>query len=474
MRTSRLIAVVILASSLLSLVWVFVVPIFQPPDEDVHFDYTISIYTANRLLLAKEKSIVPWRRAMFPISHPYTWHLIVRTGTFDIKGTREVKVPPSYGTHAYYRSIDATLPPSAEQYNNPWLIAGYPFLYYALAAFWMKAIALFDPSLTTLFFGARILSVLLTAIGLAAAAGIVRRLGASPAQTVVYTAALGFFPLTSFVSAAIQPDNLAFALANVSLWLAFALRDAGSVRARRRLAIALGLAMALLAVTKYHTFLCVFVAAGACLLTRRKDLLRLAIAVLTPLLIAGSLQMVINGGMQTQMQAHHPAIGFRLALKNAIVDYIGGGFCFRGFWWLSGWNKLQVTFPADALVKKSLMFGTWIVLALTAIRMMRGWFRSFRARRLAPLFSNMFLNSLLLFAAIMLVLHVITSNYFLAQGRHWYPFLPALLWLGCFYAPNLFRGKVARSLTWAMLLLLTSYSMIAAYAALHDVVTRFY
>jgi hypothetical protein len=466
MRASRLTAAVIAASCILSSIWAFVVPIFQPPDEDVHFDYAISIFTANRLILAREKPAAMWHHAMFPVAHPYTWHLIVRTGTFDIKGQREVKVPPAYGTRAYYRGIDVTQPRSAEHHNNPWIMLGYPFFYYALAAVWMKAIALATPSLTTLFFGARMLSVLLLAIGLAAAAGIVRRLGASPAQTAVYTAAVGFFPLTSFVSSAIQPDNLAFTLAQVCLWLALA---------RRRFTAALGIALALLAVTKYHTFVCVFVAVVAYLIrhVERKDFLR----ILTPLLIAGAVQLAINGGMRTQMSAGHPAIGFRLALKNAIIDYIGGGFCFRGFWWLAGWNKLNVTFfhPAiDSFVKKAILYGAWIVIALAALRLLQVWLRSFRARRLAPLVSNVFLNSLLLFIAVMFALHILTNNYFLAQGRHWYPFLPALFWLGCFYVPRLFPRHLARSFSWLMLVLLLSYSLVGAYAALHDVVDRFY
>jgi len=358
-----------------------------------------------------------------------------------------------------------------------------------VAAGWMRAIWFFDPSLPALFFGARMLSVLLLAIGLYAAFSIVRLLGAPPARAALFTAAVGLFPLTSFVSAAVQPDMLAFTLVNVSIWIALQLQQPLSPRARRGLTAVLGLCLALLWLTKYHTAFCVFLPVVAYLLHRtwrleRRDLPRVVLAIAAPLLLAGALQLAINRGMQTEMNVVRPTAGFFAATKNALVDYAGGGFFFKGFWWLSGWNRLNVvigTPTTDALVKSSILRISWIVLGVAALRIVHGWWRAFRASRrgaaqrvIAALLSNIFLNSFLLFAAVMLALHVLTNNFFLAQGRQWFPFLTATLWLGVFYVPGLFRPRLQRALSWALVLLLFSYSLVTAYYAFDDMVNRFY
>src|SRR5687768_10376965 len=43
-------AAIVLSACLLSIIWVFRVPILQNPDETSHIDYVFSIYSAGRLL----------------------------------------------------------------------------------------------------------------------------------------------------------------------------------------------------------------------------------------------------------------------------------------------------------------------------------------------------------------------------------------------------------------------------------------
>jgi len=68
-------AIVILLAGGLSTVWVFLVPIFQAPDEPAHFDYAASIYTAHRLITLNDGS-PDW------IVNPYTKYLM-RAADFD-------------------------------------------------------------------------------------------------------------------------------------------------------------------------------------------------------------------------------------------------------------------------------------------------------------------------------------------------------------------------------------------------------
>src|SRR5205814_4174588 len=62
-----ILTVIVVSSALLSLFWVFKVPILQNPDENSHIDYAFSIYSAGRLLNV--------RRA------PSGWNVHARPGT---------------------------------------------------------------------------------------------------------------------------------------------------------------------------------------------------------------------------------------------------------------------------------------------------------------------------------------------------------------------------------------------------------
>jgi len=489
----------IAASCTLSLIWVFVVPMFQTPDEDVHFDYAISLYTAKRLLFAREKPVAEISLASpyVPKVHPFTWHLMVRTRALEMRGNPRVAAARDYGSISFFKRTDLERPTVTVPYKNPWLITEYPVAYYALAAAWMRAISPRGGSLSLTFFAARILSVVLLAAGLCAAFRIVRILGMPPVRAVLFIAAVGLFPLTSFVSSAIQPDNLAFALVNIAVLLALEIQQSHPLRTRRWLTIALGLCLALLTITKYHTALCVLIAALAAVFYRtwrmeRRELFRTALTILTPIVLAAALQAAINWGGHAQLRnlgsyssaATRVPPGMAFRVKAAIVDYIGGGTTFHGFWGLFGWNDTAlviVNHRFNTTLRRAILWVTWIVIAAALLRVMHVWLRLFRLHRHRPtgtaigaLLSNVFLNSYLLFAALMLALYVITGNGFTAQGRNWYPFITGIFWLGVWYAPGLFRGRVRESLRWLLLSLILSYSLASVYYGLAAVVHRFY
>ena len=59
-------AVIVLASSLVALAWVFYVPMFEAPDETVHFEYSAALYIAGGLIAPRDlaHTSVPAGRAI--------------------------------------------------------------------------------------------------------------------------------------------------------------------------------------------------------------------------------------------------------------------------------------------------------------------------------------------------------------------------------------------------------------------------
>src|SRR5262249_13081844 len=151
----------------------------------------------------------------------------------------------------------------------------------------------FSARLTVLFFGARIFSVLLLIPSLLLAYAVARELRFTKKRALLFTSIVGFFPLTTFVSSYVQPDNLSFTA--VMLWCYLALlvrRKPGQVRP----VALLGLALALLLATKYHFYLAVLVPVLAMLVSDRllrswrPSWMRTLALLLLPSLVVGAVE----------------------------------------------------------------------------------------------------------------------------------------------------------------------------------------
>src|ERR1700675_579529 len=265
--------VIIVSASLLSLFWVFTVPILQNPDEDAHVDYAFSIYSAGRLLNSRrppsgwnvhERAGTLNQATRWHITHQYTLYLSDSTDFQRLKFHAEEKVSPDYGTVVYYQRLDRNAPhspadvPDLQAQDNPWvitLVTGYPFGYYALEAVWLWIIAKFTGSVVSLFFGARILSVVLFACSLVVNYATTRELRLGKARALALTFIVAFFPLTTFVSSSIQPDNLAFLLMLLCVYLSLLIHRGSHYW----LLTLLGTALGILLVTKYQFYLFTFV-----------------------------------------------------------------------------------------------------------------------------------------------------------------------------------------------------------------------
>src|SRR5262249_50710737 len=89
--------------------------------------------------------------------------------------------------------------------------------------------------------------------------GIMRELHFKAAYALLLTALVGFFPMTTFVAAYIQPDNLALTLCSLCWYLALVSRRKSD---SMTLLACLGMALGALLVTKQHFYLCCFLTIG--------------------------------------------------------------------------------------------------------------------------------------------------------------------------------------------------------------------
>jgi hypothetical protein len=486
--------------------WVIVVPMFEAADEDLHFDYAMSIYSAGRLILARELPVAVMTRVsgVAPNTHPVTHHLAVRSEHDRIRFHPEEKVPAGYGSRAFFRRINETMLPYDPQLRNPWLITGYPFGYYALTAACLRLVSLWRADPVTLFFAARCLSVALLIISLSIAWAYLRRTGTNAARSLALIVVAGLFPYTTFVASYIQPDNLSFALVMVACYLSLVARQA--IRSGRPTASLFftGLVLGCLLVTKYHFFLCVGIAVLPMLFVEiasrpsdERRWLRTAALLIVPSIVAGAMQLNVHHGAQVTwyhrarqaqgLEALHSLgypkyIGTRLV--GAIENYFAGGTTFRGFWGVFGWSDTPLISGDDlwtVVIRGMLLAGSVIVLLLMLVRVIQVIAKLARISRRRILFairvalSNPLANSYFAFVFFMLFIYVWLNNRFLAQARNWFPYTVIIFWFAVQYAPRaLPLPRARRLLSAAILVALAAYSVVGALYAIPVIRARFY
>jgi hypothetical protein len=507
---ARLVLVAIIAISAgLSIRWTFLVPIYQAPDEPVHLDYALCLYEHGGLFRANDVAIA--RRAMqqprfrgFPwiyyLVHPYSLYLWERTEQGTICFNASARMPPGYGTRAYYRALDRDAPTATDIHISipPAQAYGYPFGYYGLLALWLRFLHCFSGRLTVLFFGARLLSTVLLICTLCLIHATLRRIGCRSVFASFLTACIGFFPLTTMIASSIQPDNLSFTLVSLVLYLAVRARDWAGERLP---VIGLGLALGALLVTKQHFFVAaaapsvaMLMAAGFRRRFQRWQWFRLTFALATPTAVLGGIYCWTIWGLDYHpLRASPPLHGAHgvqkllvLAeeLRKALLDYYAG-VTHDSFWGQFGWMDTPLVIRGAhtmALIRIMIQLVTWLVIGLTMIRMeqvgARLWVVARRrgigvAGRLV--LGDVLLNSYLLFTVLMVILYVRTDNFFRAQGRNWLPFLLPIFMMGLVYAPRALCLRAARRwLSRGMAAGLLVFAAAGAYSAPGNIQARFY
>lgn len=494
---------------MLSLYWAFLVPIYQAPDEPSHLDYALSIYGNHGLLNLRDK---PSESTYFAFAHPVTNYLIRKTGFLNVVFESSIGMAPDYGRKAYYAELNRGAPATGSKPDkNPFIVALYPFGYYALVAGWLGVLGPLHLSVVNTVFAARILSVLLLAVTLLLTYAVARELKVKPALALTLTGIIGFLPLTSFVSSYVQPDNLSFTL--VTLCMYMALRTRREAFAGRWIA-GLGLALGALLVTKYQFYVCVLIPILAMLVSERLfaraqghwfKSATLA-ALLAPSIVLGAAQawVVAGGGSVgavstngTQFTVSTAAFyqnlhgglqaffWYVVADLRQAFDYFYIGPSSQSFWGVFGWLDTPVRIHSQQvsdLVQGVEVAATIVILVLMLLRMehvvgrliaiaLRGRWRW--ALRIA--FANPFLNSYLIFTVFMFSLWVLTNATFGPQGRNWLPYLLPAFSVGAIYAPKVLRHRRSRTVFSGLVIAgLVSYCAIGGYYSIKTIKQRYY
>jgi hypothetical protein len=484
-------SVIILAAAGLALYWVFLVPIYQSPDEFLHLDYALCISERGGLYRATEMK--SWPGYPSYCAHPYTDYLVRRTDWQFVRHNPEAKVSPAYGTRAYFRDL-AREAPAREAVRvecAPALVSTYPCGYYSLLGFWIRGLRLVTDNVVVMFFGARIFSVVLLILTLLFTYGTVRRLFGRRGFALFMTAAVGLLPLTTFVSSYVQPDNLSLTLTSACFYLA--------VRARqepgRRWTIALlGLALGGLLLTKVHFYLCVALAVAAMVVTQtlaapqaqRRWVTTLGLLA-TPSLFAGWLDLWVAAGVT------HPYTGLIpqgertpvvAAIKFAFIEYYIG-HTHDSFWGTFGWMDTPLVIGdarTDLNVKTFILAVSLALMVLTLLRFEQVLSRLFRVARrgrwrtaLRLLGANPLANSYVLFTVVMFGLYLKIGNAFGSQGRNWLPFLLPIFLLGIVEAPKaLTLRRVRRVASGLVAAALAAFVLVGSCYAVRAIQNRFY
>jgi hypothetical protein len=483
--------------------WALVLPIFLSPDEDSHYDYALTLYTAARPMR-------PAENVVGRDTQPVVAYLMSATHARQQRLDTAVGADPGYGGAAYFRALDAGAPHvDARAMHDgpivpvPYISRLYPIGYYALAAL---AIGLGDrlthgSAVAEVLF-ARFLSVALLVPTLLFTWLALRELALGTRKALAILACTALLPLTAWMAGYVQPDNLVCALVAPALYVA--------LRLRRRpddtvLLAALGLLLAALMATKQQYFLAVFIPIAAMLAARAP--LRLsaatlrwpALLTLPPLLAFAATEPMLRdtpGGGGVCRSESHLAAGNALGIAHAasflvhgIHTTITGSFLgtsgLDSFWLAyTAYRNTDLVLGNPTLTTAAIvaiaaltavvaaLFLARVVLIvprLVAVGRTRGW-RS--VARIAT--SNVLVNAYLCYLAILCGFEMSIGGYIPVQGRYFLPFVSAVWLIAVVIAPRALPRRFGRAFGGVLLTLILSFDLVACaftFPSLHD---RFY
>jgi hypothetical protein len=495
-RPAWIAAAIIIVATSLAAGWALYLPMLLSPDEDSHYDYALTLYTAGRTMRPDEK--IQGRD-----THPSLEYLMTRTHVRQMRLNERVRAEPGYGTPDYLRALDAQAPPiDVQRFKNgpivpvPYISRLYPFGYYALGAGAISLATLSAPhSIVRQFYFVRFLSVALLPITLFFTWLSFRELGLGERRSLLLLAAVAFLPLTAWMAGSVQPDNLVCALAAAIVFTALRLRrDPQNLR----IYLALGLLLAALIATKRHYFASLFLPIALLAgvrLWRPFDLKRTAAAML---LLAG---LPVLGFLATE-----PALktlpgasgvcllssgggsprdvylaGLHEAFVNTFLDSLGT----RSFWnSYSAYRNsyIDIGSPAVTHAIVTMIPGlTLIVAALFLIRTAQNAVRVARVARrrgtlsaLRIVSSNVLVNGYLTFFAILWTYELMVGGHVGIQGRYWLPFLAAIWYITVQIAPRALPRSYAKAATIVLLAMILIYDAGATAFAFPSIHARFY
>ncbi len=425
-------------------------PPFEQPDELAHADYAFTFFDAGRPFHVEAP------RLRTEVSKQATY-LAGAVGYRAMRYNPFATVSSEYGTAAFFRSVDAHAPARSERApapraDMPYVAGLYPAGYYALEAGTMLlASTLTAGSLVAAFFAARLANVALLGITLVAAYVVFRRSGLGGTTSLVAVAAVGFFPLESWVSGYIQPDDLVATLFTVTI--ALSLRSRRHARAPGDAPYAtfvgIGLLIAATAFTKVHyafALWLVVVPAMALRIRRAKRLVdatallvacaalpalayELATTALTPLgHIVSARAWVASAGVRSPSLAGALASVLRNGLRTFGDAYFGGA-AFAGFWAHFGMHGVTF-FPgrSGSIASRGIVVLSAITVALFIVVESKIAVRLARVARKRSLLAALRLavsatpvNAYCIVSAMLIGIAAVANGGLALQGRYWLP-----------------------------------------------------
>jgi hypothetical protein len=489
---SRLgLALIVLGAVTLAAYWAFLVPIGMAPDEPGHWDYAMCMVERGGLYRARNMPpIIPHY-----LVHPQAKHLWFASGGDHTFQSPSARAPADYGRPEFFAKLNATAPVrSAGDYRTPpCYVAFYTYGYYGLLALWIGAMRLFTSQVVALYFGSRLFNVVLLALSLILSYKIARKLGFSAAFALCLTATIGFFPMTTFVSAYIQPDNLSFTLVSLSLYLALLARQQPD---KRSLVAWLGIALGALLVTKQHFYLCCLVPIVTMLATQyrhsglgARECCWRAVLLFLPSVLFGIPYLWSIWGTRPYYSASagHPGSAILYVVdgfKRAFFDfYSGTTHC--SFYGIFGCLDTPLVIKGDRTTEFIFIIiqsFSYVLIGLTlwrleqvGSRLLQLWHKGRRMMALRIACSNPVLNSYFVFTLFMFFIYIRTDNHIGAQGRNWLPFMVPMFLTSLVYAPRaltLRRVQRIASLTVASALIV--FTACGSYYGVRTIKNRFY
>jgi hypothetical protein len=486
----------------LAAVWMLLLPIFLSPDEDSHYDYALTLYSAGRPVSASENRVGR-------DTHPVVAYLMQATHARQQRLDRDVGADPGYGTLAYYRNLDKFAPHvSRAAFHDsridpaPYISKLYPIGYYALVAAAIASVAgITHDSAVADFFVARSLSVLFLVPTLIFTWLSMLKLSISPKRALLVLACIALLPLSNWTAASIQPDNLAYLLVTAGLYVALRLRDEpSSVPLQAILGVLLG---ALLGV-KQHYFAAVFLATLA-MLAPRLDFRRHAIAgtrCLALLAIPPVISFLATKPFLAPAASGICHIDRGLSLTNmhgtsAVLQFVGNGLFtafantflngmgLQSFWlYFTAYRDSPITvlnpFVTNALLAIISIISI-VVLALFLLRLLQV------ARRLAHVAkhrsprsalkvatSNVLVNGYVIFFVIIYGFEISVEGFIPLQGRYWLPFVAGLWLITVDSAPRALPKRIGRAFSKGLSTALLLCVVIASACSIPSLYSRFY
>lgn len=496
-RTSRtgiacLLALITAASTALACVWAVRVPFFQRPDELAHADYAFTLADVGRPFVVHDA-----RASYVPVA-PEIRFLAATTGYRSMRYNPFARAPRGYASARFVAALDAAAPHASgtsppDGAAVPYVAFAYPAGYYALAAIVVGTVHALTGSLWWSFLAARLAGAALLSIALPLAYRTFRESGVRAGTALVATAAIGFFPLVSWVSGCIQPDNLSFALVTGCVFLCARMRRHGlSMTSCAMLATCL----AALLLTKQHYGVATWLAALAFVATRRpgRDRRRFAGALAlvlavpasafalsfraTPAAHVASVASTVAG-----IAPHHTFDPVRLAndFVAGFGDEFAGGSGFDGYWFYDFRDARVFGRRVQPALTPMFAFATLatIVLWLAATAKI-GWRTARIAWRRSPAValrlagSGTAANAYVLVSAAILTAYALEHGDLWLEGRYWYPVIVPLVAMLLVTLPSLRRARQRPALARGIATTLLAVSACLAPLALASMERNFY